>query len=134
VVSLMLNGQCMCGEVRFTVEDDFSYAFYCHCSRCRQRTGSAFASIGGIRMDKVQVTGGHEHLLIEGDCPDGYGARCNTCHVFLFAAVRDKKYMHVSLGMLVDTPSRVPDHHIFVGSKAPWYQITDSLPQYDALP
>jgi hypothetical protein len=31
-------------------------------------------------------------------------------------------------------PPRVPDHHIYVASKAPWYQITDALPQYDELP
>lgn len=130
----MLNGQCLCGKVRFTVEDSFSYAFYCHCSRCRLRTGSAFASIGGINIDKVQVTTGHEHLLIEGECSDGYGARCDECHAFLFAAVRGRKYMHVSLGVLIDTPCRAPDHHIHVASKAPWYQITDSLPQYDVLP
>jgi hypothetical protein len=130
----MLNGQCLCGEVRFTVEDSFAYAFYCHCSRCRLRTGSAFASIAGIGIDKVQVVAGREHLLIEGECSDSYGARCGKCHAFLFAAVRDGKYMHVSLGMLVDAPGRVPDHHIYVGSKAPWYQITDSLPQYETLP
>lgn len=130
----MLNGQCLCGKVRFTVEDSFSYAFYCHCSRCRLRTGSAFASIGGINIDKVQVTSGREHLLIEGECSDGYGARCDECHAFLFAAVRGRKYIHVSLGVLMDTPCRAPDHHIHVASKAPWYQITDSLPQYDVLP
>jgi hypothetical protein len=61
----MLNGWCLCGEVRFTVEDSFSYAFYCHCPRCRLRTGSAFASIGGIGIDKVQIALGREHLLIE---------------------------------------------------------------------
>jgi hypothetical protein len=133
-MSAMLNGRCICGEVRFTVEDAFSYAFYCHCSRCRLRTGSAFASIGGIEIDKVQVTGGREHLLIEGESADGYGARCNECHVFLFAAVRGNRYMHVSLGVLADTPTLVPNHHIFVASKAPWHQITDSLPQFDALP
>jgi hypothetical protein len=130
----MLNGWCLCGEVRFTVEDSFSYAFYCHCSRCRLRTGSAFASIGGISIDKVQVTGSREHLLIEDESSDGYGVRCNKCHAFLFAAVRDRKYIHVSLGVLIDTPSRLPDHPIHVGSKTPWYQITDSLPQYDVLP
>jgi hypothetical protein len=133
-VRAVLNGQCLCGEVRFTVEDSFSYAFYCHCSRCRLRTGSAFASIGGINIDKVQVTNGREHLLIEGECSDGYGARCGRCHAFLFAAVRGKQYMHVSLGVLIDIPSRAPDHHIYVASKAPWFQITDSLPQYDVLP
>jgi hypothetical protein len=129
-----LHAQCACSQVRFLVQDEFEYAFYCHCSRCRVRTGSAFAAIAGISIDKVEVMAGHEHLLLEGECSDGYGARCRRCFSLLFAAVRERKYLHVSLGTLVDTPSRVPDHHIYVASKAPWYQITDALPQYDELP
>src|SRR5262245_1141167 len=130
----MLQGRCICGAVRFTVEDAFSYAFYCHCSRCRLRTGSAFASIGGIDVDKVQVTAGREHLSLEGERADGYGARCAKCHAFMFAAVRGRRDMHVRLGMLVDAPSRTPDHHIHVASKAPWYRITDALTQFAELP
>jgi hypothetical protein len=129
-----LHGQCACSQVRFLVQDDVEYAYYCHCSRCRARTGSAFAAIAGVFIDKVEVIAGHEHLLLEGECSDGYGARCRRCFAFLFAAVRERKYLHVSLGALVDTPSRVPDHHIYVASKAPWYQITDGLPQYDESP
>jgi hypothetical protein len=129
-----LQGTCSCGHVRFTVENTFEYAFFCHCSRCRIRTGSAFAAVAGIGIDKVQVTAGSDDLLIEGDCADGYGARCSHCHVFLFAAVRERKYMHVSLGVLDGTPNRLPDHHIYVRSKAPWFDITDTLPQYDELP
>ena len=130
----MLNGRCLCGAVRFAVEDAFSYAFYCHCSRCRLRTGSAFAAIGGIAVDKLQVTAGREHVLLEGERPEGYGARCAQCHTFMFAAVRGRQYMHVSLGMLVDAPSRAPDHHIHVASMAPWHRITDALPQFAELP
>jgi hypothetical protein len=129
-----LQGQCSCGEVRFAVENTFEYAFYCHCSRCRVRTGSAFAAIAGVGIDKVEVHTGREHLLLEGECSDGYGARCAKCHAFLFAAVRNRQYMHVALGVLGGTPSRLPDHHIYVGSKAPWFEITDTLPQYDELP
>jgi hypothetical protein len=129
-----LRGRCSCGEVSFTVSNSFDYAFYCHCSRCRVRTGSAFAAIGGVSIDKLQVTAGNEYLLIEGECSDGYGARCRRCYAFLFAAVRHRQYAHISLGVLAGTPSRLPDHHIFVGSKAPWYQITDALPQYNELP
>ena len=129
-----VQGQCSCGEVHFSVENAFEYAFYCHCSRCRARTGSVFAAIAGIGIDKVEVTAGHESLVLEGECSDGYGARCSRCKSFLFAAVRERKYMHVSLGVLQGTPSRLPDHHIYVGSKAPWFQITDSLPQYEELP
>jgi hypothetical protein len=129
-----VRGQCICGEVQFIVENDFAYAFYCHCSRCRLRTGSAFAAIAGVGIDKVQVIAGNDHLLIEGECADGYGARCSRCYAFLFAAVRRRRYMHVSLGVLSGTPNRLPDHHIYVGSKAPWFEITDGLPQYEELP
>jgi hypothetical protein len=129
-----LQGQCSCGHVRLSVENTFEYAFFCHCSRCRIRTGSAFAAIAGIGIDKVQVTAGSDDLSIEGECSDGYGARCSRCHVFLFAAVRERKYMHVSLGVLEGTPNRLPDHHIYVGSKASWFEITDELPRYEELP
>jgi hypothetical protein len=131
---LILHGRCTCGEVTFTLENTFDYAYYCHCSRCRMRTGSAFATIGGASIDKLQITTGNKHLLIEGECSDGYGARCSRCYAFLFAAVRGRQYVHVSLGVLAGTPSRLPDHHIYVASKAPWYSITDGLPQYDELP
>lgn len=130
----ILHGRCSCGEVSFTLENTLDYAYYCHCSRCRARTGSAFAAIGGASIEKLQVTAGNKHLLIEGECSDGYGARCGHCYAFLFTAVRGRQYVHVSLGVLAGTPNRLPDHHIYVGSKAPWYQITDGLPQYDELP
>jgi hypothetical protein len=129
-----VRGHCSCGQVEFVVENNFEYAFYCHCSRCRARTGSAFAAIAGIATDKLEVIAGSDHLLIEGECADGYGARCNLCHAFLFAAVRERQYLHVALGVLSGSPNRVPDHHIYVGSKAPWFEITDGLPQYEELP
>ena len=44
--------------------------------------------------------------------------------------MRDGQYVHVAMGSLIDPPSIRPDHHIFVGSKAPWYEITDDLPQF----
>jgi hypothetical protein len=130
----ILQGRCSCGEVRFTVENAVDYAYYCHCSRCRLRTGSLFAAIAGVSLHKVQVTAGDKQLLIEGECSDGYGARCARCYTFLFSAVRGRQFLNISLGVLMGTPTRLPDHHIYVGSKAPWYRITDGLPQYDELP
>jgi hypothetical protein len=34
------------------------------------------------------------------------------------------------MGTLIDAPSIRPTAHIFVGSKAPWFSITDDLPQH----
>ena len=38
------------------------------------------------------------------------------------------------MGTLVGDPGIRPMFHIFTGSKAPWHEITDSLPQYAELP
>jgi hypothetical protein len=34
------------------------------------------------------------------------------------------------LAILDDDPPVRPACHVFVGSKAPWFEITDDLPQY----
>jgi hypothetical protein len=51
----------------------------------------------------------------------------------LFSVVRDGAWVHVAMGSLVDAPSITPAEHIYVGSKAPWFTITDDLPQHDEL-
>ena len=124
----ILVSACQCGSVRYEVVDAFLYAANCHCSRCRAATGSAFKAFAGIEREKLEVTEGHEILLIFGD-DDLNDTRCASCGSLLFSVVRDGEYVHVALGSLVDAPSIRPTEHIFVGSKAPWFEITDDLPQ-----
>ena len=59
--------------------------------------------------------------------------RTSTCGRIgaIAPVVRDGAYVHVALGSLTDEPTIRPAGHIFVGSKAPWYEITDDLPQYE---
>ena len=124
-----LRGSCYCGATRYRVADSFEYAMNCHCSKCRQRTGSAFKPIGGIAVDAVACEAGHAGERYGDD--DNYDVMCNRCGSLLYAVVRDGKYAHVALGTLSDSPSIRPTHHIFVGSKAPWFEITDDLPQFE---
>src|SRR5215204_2554392 len=102
----------------------------CHCSRCRASTGSAFKLLAGIERDKLEITKGADALLVVGDDVLN-DTRCASCGSFLFSVVRDGAYVHVGLGSLIDTPSIRPTAHIFVGSKAPWFEITDDLPQFE---
>ncbi len=125
----MLEGQCLCGAVRYTVADDFRYAANCHCSQCRRATGAAFKPFAGIESVKLRLTQGADQALRHGD-DQGYDHHCGRCGSLLYSLVREGQYVHVALGTLVDTPSIRPDKHIFVGSKAPWFTITDDLPQY----
>ena len=124
----VLNGTCQCGAVRYRVADAFLYAANCHCSRCRAATGSAFKSFAGIERQKLEVTKGSDALLVYGD-NELNDTRCAVCGSLLFSVVRNGDYVHVAMGSLIDAPGTRPTEHIFVGSKAPWFEITDDLPQ-----
>lgn len=124
----MLNGRCECRAVRYRVPDEFLYAANCHCSNCRAGTGSAFKAFAGIEREKLEILEGGETLLVWGD-DEGNHTRCGICGSLLYSVVRDGAYVHVAMGSLVDEPTIRPTEHIFVGSKAPWFEITDELPQ-----
>lgn len=131
--NLRLAGKCECGAVRYRVEDAFLYAMNCHCSNCRAGTGSAFKAFAGIEREKLELTDGADRLLVFGEENENH-TRCGSCGSLLFSVVRDGAYVHVALGSLVDAPRLRPTKHIFVGSKAPWFEITDDLPQFDEYP
>ena len=129
----MLTGKCQCGAVHYAVADEFVYAANCHCSGCRAATGSAFKAFAGIEREKLEITKGPDDVLMVGE-KDANDTRCGLCGSLLFSVVRDGELVHVAMGSLVDPPSIRPTEHIFVGSKAPWFEITDDLPQFDELP
>jgi hypothetical protein len=124
-----LSGQCLCRAVNYTVTDEFTYAANCHCGNCRRATGSAFKSFAGIARDELRVIEGSDKLMIFGE-ENGHDAHCGLCGSLLYSVVRDGAFVHVAMGTLVDDPTIRPTHHIFVGSKAAWFAITDDLPQF----
>ena len=96
-------------------------------------TGSAFLPWGDIEREKLTVTRGEGSLLVDGDPDAAHAMRCRECFSLLYWAPRDG-YFRVPYGTLIDEPTLKPKGHMFVGSKAPWYEILDDLPQYDGSP
>jgi hypothetical protein len=129
----MLAGSCLCGRVGYRVTDAFEYAMNCHCSQCQRTTGSAFKPLAGIKASHFAITTGGDALLRHGD-GHGLDAHCGSCGSLLYSLVREGAYVHVAMGTLIDDPSIRPTMHIFVGSKAAWFDITDTLPQFDRFP
>lgn len=126
-----LHGSCLCGAVHYTVEDAFRYALNCHCSQCRRATGAAFKSFAGIERGRLSLVAGRQDVLLYGDPAQDHDVRCGKCGSLVYSVVRGGTFVHVTLGTLLDSPAIRPGAHIFVGSKAPWFTITDALPQHD---
>ncbi|HET7170208.1 MAG TPA: GFA family protein [Gaiellales bacterium] len=130
----MLRGRCGCNAVAYEVADEFVAAYNCHCSNCRATTGAAFLPWGEIEREKLTVTQGVERLRLLGDAEAIHEVRCGECWSLLYWTARGGEYVRVPYGTLVDEPALKPTAHMFVGSKASWYQIVDDLPQHDEYP
>ena len=49
-----IRGSCLCGAVAFAVRAPFLFFQYCHCSRCRKRSGSAHGA--NLLVKAAQLT------------------------------------------------------------------------------
>jgi hypothetical protein len=128
----VIRGSCLCGAVSYELTGAPVWAHNCHCQRCRKIRGSAFASNLFVPLDAIRYTRG-EDLLESFKLPEAERFThvfCKACGSSLPFLNTDRGVVVVPMGSLDDDPEHPPQAHIFVDSKAPWFTITDSLPQY----
>lgn len=129
-----LIGKCLCEAISYEVNGPLGTIYNCHCSKCRRWHGSAFRTRSGVKTEYFKWTKGEEIL---GKYKSGSTTRtfCSICGSSLISSNANyPDFIGLPLGGLEqDTGDRV-HAHIMVGSKAPWYEITDDLPQYDTWP
>jgi hypothetical protein len=128
----MLTGGCMCGGVRFEVDEPLAVALYCHCTRCQRRTGTAASVSARTEHGAVRVTKGEE--LLRAWKPEDGSAKvfCSVCGSALWAeSAGDPEVRFVRLGSLDADPGIRPSYHQFVAYAAPWESIPDDgLPRF----
>ncbi len=129
----MLTGSCLCQGVRFEIDGELSAASHCHCSMCRKAHGAAFGTYAAARADQFRIVTGAGLITRYASSPGIVRTFCSRCGSTL-QWLRESKpeAVEVALGVLDGDPGVRPSFHIHVASKAPWYEISDGLPQYAA--
>ena len=130
----MAEGSCFCGTVRYAVDGPFDSMVSCHCSMCRKHHGSAFATYISAPIDRFRWISGADQLLAYKSSEGGTRNSCATCGSTVPMTVPAYSMAFVPAGPLEGDLGIKPKAHIFVGSKAPWYTITDDLPQHEEYP
>ena len=129
------TGSCLCGGVRYALSGPLGPVDHCHCSMCRRSHGAPMSTFGRVRRADLRITAGAE--LVTGHASSeavvrSFCARCGSRLFFRHAALPD--YDFVAITTLDEEPARHPEAHIFAGSKADWFPITDDLPRHDGYP
>jgi hypothetical protein len=131
----MLNGSCLCGSVRYEISGPLEGALNCHCSMCRKAHGAAFRSRAGIRAKDFRWVSGEELITWFESSTGNHRGFCSRCGSPLLSRFDSRPDVYgLPLGCLDNDPGVRPGMHVFVGSKAPWFDITDALPRYQELP
>jgi RimJ/RimL family protein N-acetyltransferase len=132
----VVGGTCLCGAVQFEIAGRVTPVQYCHATRCRKASGSAFAAelaakaadLRWIRGEDL-VTAYEAPLLRE---PPPYRhAFCRRCGSPLPVALEGTDFVVLHAGVLDGDPETRALRHIFVGQNPSWHAITDDLPRFE---
>jgi hypothetical protein len=118
------------------VKPPYRFFQYCHCSRCRKRTGSIHAANLAVPADQLTWVRGREAVRpFELATATSWGnAFCTTCGSGLPWLTRNGRAYIVPSGALDDDPVERPTRNIHVASRAAWEVPAASLPDFDADP
>jgi hypothetical protein len=108
----------------------------CHCSRCRKARSAAYTTNLFVKHADFRFTSG-ENQVQDFPLPGAqyFGvAFCRECGSDVPRLSVARGGVVIPAAGLDDDPGMGPTAHIFTGSKANWFEITDRLPQYAELP
>jgi hypothetical protein len=127
----ILEGSCLCGRVRYRAAAPWGEMDNCHCVHCRKSHGAAFATYIEARREAFEWIAGQDNLETYMADTGTKRSFCRTCGSTLTCWTdADVAVLEIAAGTL-DTPVALrPRSHIFVRSKAPWFEILDDAPQY----
>lgn len=132
----VVTGSCHCGAVGFEYTGEPRMVMNCHCSRCRKVKGAAHATNVFVSGEQLTWTQGEDQVVNyahEGAKVFG-NAFCKTCGSSVPRARADGSAYNIPAGCLNQAPGADAKGHIFTGSRAPWFEITEDKPQWDEMP
>lgn len=132
---MTMTGKCECGAVQFEITSPIHEYSHCHCEQCRRLSGAPFATFIGVQKSGFRYLSGEDNLSHYASSEDHDRIFCRTCGSNIMVAIAEyPEDYYVSLGTIDGDPA-LPENcfHMFVGSKAPWYEILDDAPQYETF-
>jgi len=101
---------------------------------CQKAQGSAFRTRASVKVSDFNFISGQNLLKFYESSPGEWRSFCGVCGATIitrFESIPDT--YGFALGTLDTDPGVAIQRHIFTKYKAPWFEITDDLPQIEEL-
>jgi len=131
-----VSGSCLCGAVAFAATELPRRVVNCYCSLCRRSRAAAFSSTLLVPREAFHWVRGEARIRSYAlPPPSQYRTDfCADCGSPVPAAAAGLETAMLPAGAIDSPLPPLPAVHLYVGSKAPWYEIVDTWPQFAELP
>jgi hypothetical protein len=121
-VAEALKGSCLCGTVRYEVDQLDMPIQQCHCRTCRKAHAAPFAPTAGVARSHFRWLAGGEHLSSFESSPGKQRHFCARCGSHLMAERPGQPHVILRVATLDDDPGLRPAAHIWHSQDVPWLQ------------
>jgi hypothetical protein len=131
---MTLNGQCLCGAIRYQLTGEPRHVAVCHCRDCRRSAGAPMVSWAMFPESALTLLQGQPKTInssgsaMRSFCPD-----CGT-GLFYRNAVNLPGIVDVQSATLDDPDALPPGVQIQVAERLHWMQQAHELPAFERFP
>lgn len=130
------TGQCLCGQVKYSVSADPLLQAQCHCKQCQRMSGGGHMNLAFFPEDAVSFEGKiglHEFEADSGNTKTRHF--CPECGVGLFGTNTARPGMiSVSVGTSDNNSWFSPAVVVHAVDRPEWDMTSTDVPNFDAMP
>lgn len=117
-----MQGECLCGIVKFEIDGEIRNLYQCHCSLCRKATGAAANAATFVEGSSFRWISGQSEIRTF-QKPSGFRSDfCSNCGSPVPNSLRRIEMVWVPAGLLDELSLSRVAVHLHTASAAPWEQ------------
>jgi ADP-ribosyl-[dinitrogen reductase] hydrolase len=127
---MSFKGSCLCGTVRYEIDQLDMPIGHCHCTTCRKAYAAAFATTAGVMRRHFRWTAGEEKINAYESSPGKLRKFCSVCGTHLLAERLAQPHVILRVPTLDDDPGATPVLHIWTSHDVPWLMDEEGTARY----
>lgn len=129
---MSVKGQCLCGQVKYELDNPPAMTGVCHCKNCQRQAGSAFSTLGVVPKAEFKFTQGEPKLYSDSDTESGNTVEryfCGNCGSPIYSALGSQPdNLFLKTGTMDDTAGFKPQFHAWCDTKQSWVALDEGVP------
>ncbi|MFL6649634.1 MAG: GFA family protein [Sulfurifustaceae bacterium] len=129
-----MKGSCLCGTVRYEVDQLDGPIGHCSCRTCRKAHAAPFTTTARVQRKHLHWLAGEDHLVAFESSPGKKRYFCPKCGSHLIAAWDHEDEVILRVATLDESPHAEPVAHIWRSHEVDWLKFEGGIKSFPEWP